>query len=63
MNIWQSYKQEGGCFVHFLRFIAVSNIHRLIFFTDRLNDTRFLSWLVTAHHTLNMQVHYLVFYR
>jgi len=26
VNIWQSYKQERDCFVHFLRLLAVCNV-------------------------------------
>ena len=40
INIWQSYRQECDCFVHF------SPI--LIFFTDRLSNKPFLIWLLTT---------------
>ena len=55
MNIWQSYKQERDCLVHFLRHLALCwpgtqsvrqprclpNIHRLKKFTRRLSPLFF----------------------
>ena len=64
MNIWQSYKQERDCFVHFLHLLemccASAKVHETImflfvtftdlkfFFTHRLSNKPFLIWLLTS---------------
>jgi len=64
VNIWQSYKQECDCFVHFLRLLAMCwpraqdnhvlacNFAKysliLIFFTRRVGNKSFLIWLLTT---------------
>ena len=34
VNIWQSYKQERDCLVHFLCLLAVATCANLIFYSD-----------------------------
>ena len=61
VNIWQTYKQEHGCLVDFLRLLAVywpgaqsvrdnhvfcQIFTELIFFSDRLGSKPFLIWLL-----------------
>jgi len=64
VNIWQSYKQERDCFVHFLHLLemccASAKVHETImflfvtftdlkfFFTHRLSNKPFLIWLLTS---------------
>jgi len=62
MNIWQSYKQERDCFVHFFCILAVcwpsaqmrDTITILKNFTHGLSNKPFLIWLLTTPHTLNV---------
>ena len=63
VNVWQSYKQERYCFVHFLRLLQCVGqalkctrqsrsclllCQILIFFTHRLSKKPFLNWLLTT---------------
>jgi len=62
--MWQSYKQERGCLMHFARLanyallkdeesitfllVTLPNIYRLKKFTDRVSNKPFLIWLLTT---------------
>jgi len=56
MTIWQSYKQERGCLMHFARLAntllkdeeSARDSHVLVCNTDRLSNKPFLIWLLTT---------------
>jgi len=47
-NIWQSYKQERDCLVHFARLANTPLNTKKIFFTRRLGNKPFIIWLLTT---------------
>jgi len=73
VNIWQSYKQQPGCLVHFVRLantllkdeesaqdnhVFACNFGKYSPILKQISLYKsFLNWLLT---TLNMQLHYLV---
>jgi len=60
LGLWRPGAQSARD-IHLLA-LTLSNIYRLKI-TDRLSNKRFLIWLLTPHHILNMFLHYQVIYR